>query len=179
MSVERDLLKALKSFACKLERGEEIEMTRVQRVKTPDGPLHLRKIVRMNETYTRRCIVYPIHIITTHPETEHLVIADVGEHRVVTGNHYDEGVLGVFIPDGAIIPDKLADEMRVLGKLAGKKGNRVKAKEMLGVYSEGLFYGSRFFDVADGQKVYDVGPSWNSDWIEGQDVTEELGISFK
>lgn len=177
---EKKIINSLSELAGKLERGEEIEMTRVERVSTPDGPLHVRKKVRMNENKeAKRCIVCAFSIICQHPIHDHLIVARVGEHQVVTGNHYDDGTLGIFIPDGAIVPDKLADEMRVLGKLAGKQKNRVKSRYLSDVFSDGLYYGSRFFDIVDGQKVFGVGPSWNPEWIEGQDVTEELGITFK
>ena len=172
------LIESLRDFAEKLERGDEIECTDVSRVATPDGPMHLRRIVRMNEKNVKRCIVYPIHILSDHPEAEGLEVAEVGGHSLVVGKHYDEGTLGIFIPDGAIIPDKLAEEMRVLGRLAGKQRNRVKARDFFGVFSEGLYYGSRFYDLAEGQKVYSNGPSWNPDWIEGQDVTDEIGVTF-
>lgn len=125
-----------------------------------------------------RCVVYPIHLVRDHPAAD-LQVALVGPHQVVVGRHYDEGTPVVFIPDGALVPDALADEMRVLGRLAGKRRNRVKARELLGIYSEGLVYGSRFFDVVEGEKRYDVARLWNPEWAEGQDVTEELGIMFK
>jgi hypothetical protein len=74
----------------------------------------------------------------------------------VVGDHYDEGVLGIFIPDGAIIPDKLVD----------------------GIFSEGLFYGSRFWVVEWGEKVYNDGPSFSPSWKEGDDVSEAIGVTF-
>lgn len=83
--------------------------------------------------------------------------------QIVVGDHYSEGQLGFFIPEGSIVPDKLADEMLVLGRLGGKKKNRVLKRRMDGVLSDGLFYGSQ-------------GASWNPKWIIGQDVTEEVGV---
>lgn len=124
------------------------------------------------------CIIYRLTNIRQHPNIPHLDIADCGPHQVVVGKHYDEGVLGIFIPDGSIVPDKLAEEMWVKGKLAGKKGNRVKARERDGVYTAGLFYGSRFFTKTDDSvKVYQNSASWNPDWKEGDDVTAEIGIT--
>jgi hypothetical protein len=95
------------------------------------------------------------------------------------GVHYDEGTLGIFLPDGAIIPDKLADEMWVKGKLAGKQKNRVKARAMRGVQTEGLFYGSRFFEDKDGTRQLVESASWNPVWKAGDDVTAEIGVTFK
>jgi len=124
-----------------------------------------------------KTIVAPIHL-KPHPTNEHLMVGEVGGHQVIVGNHYDEGTLGFFIPDGAIIPDKLAEEMWVKGKLSGKQKNRVKARTMQGVQSEGLFYGSRYWTIQDGERVYVDSASWNSDWIVGQDVSQEVGIQY-
>ncbi len=100
-------------------------------------------------------------------------------HTVVVGDHYDNNTLGFFIPEDAIVPDKLAEDMWVKGKLAGKKGNRVKARVMDGVLSEGLFYGANYWVKKDSQFVEVDSPSWNPNWKEGQDITEETGITFK
>ena len=115
-----------------------------------------------------RCIVTEIYP-SRHPSNPSLrtALLHLGEERdmrqIVVGDHYSEGQLGFFIPEGSIVPDKLADEMLVLGRLGGKKKNRVLKRRMDGVLSDGLFYGSQ-------------GASWNPKWIIGQDVTEEVGV---
>lgn len=111
-----------------------------------------------------------------HPTAAHLQVGTVAGHQVVVGRHYDEGTLGFFIPDGVRVPDKLADDMWVRGKLSGKARDRVKAREMHGVFSEGLFYGSRYFVVESEVKSYIDTPSWNPAWVEGQDIGPEVGI---
>lgn len=98
---------------------------------------------------------------------------------VVVGNHYEDGIIGVYIPPGAIIPDKIAEEMWLKGRLAGKKKNVVKARTFFGTYSNGLFYGSRYFTEECGRRVFHDGPSWNKDWELGRDVSQEFGITFK
>ena len=108
-----------------------------------------------------------------HPTASHLQVGTVSGHTVVVGRHYDEGTLGFFIPDGTIISDKLAEEMWVKGKLSGKNRNRVKARDMQGVFSEGLFYGSRYFMVESGVKIYTDSPSWNPEWVDGQEISIE------
>ena len=123
------------------------------------------------------CPVAPIHL-KPHPETDSLMIGEIAGHQVVVGNHYDEGTLGFFIPDGAIVPDKLAEEMWVKGKLAGSQKNRVKARKIKGIFSEGLFFGSQFFLVhSSGELSYHEPASWNPKWREGDNVAEEVGIT--
>lgn len=103
----------------------------------------------------------------------------INGRTVVVGDHYDNNTLGFFIPEEAIIPDNLAEDMWVKGKLAGKKGNRVKGKEMAGIFSEGLFYGAHYWTKQDGQFVEVTSRNWNPAWKEGQDITEETGITWK
>lgn len=126
----------------------------------------------------KQCIVVSLQNLRDHPSKVDLQIATVAGHQIVVGRHYDEGVVGIFIPDGAIIPDRLAEEMWLKGRLAGKNKDRVKKTERNGIVSEGLFYGSRFWLLKDGEKVYQNGPSWNPTWVEGQDVTKEIGVIF-
>lgn len=122
-------------------------------------------------------IVGPIHL-KAHPHDEKLMIGEIAGHQVVIGNHYDDETLGFFIPDGAIIPDKLAEEMWLKGKLAGGKKNRVKARDIKGTFSEGLFYGSRYW-ILDGEtKKYIDSPSWNPKWAVGECVDTEVGITY-
>lgn len=118
--------------------------------------------------------------LSDHPTNPDLQIGHINGHQVVVGRHYDDNILGFFIPEGAIIPDKLADEMWVKGRLAGKKGNRVKARDMHGVKSEGLFYGSYYWTKKEGyqHQVEVTSPSWNPDWKEGDDVSHEVGITY-
>lgn len=118
-----------------------------------------------------KCLVFPITNIHKHPNNPKLYVANAGEYQIITGSepdgscHYHEGQLGFFLPEGAIVPEKLAIEMYVKGTLAGKQRNVVKSKERNGVRSDGLFYGSQ-------------GESWNPNWKPGDDVTNEVGITF-
>lgn len=117
-----------------------------------------------------RIIVFPISLYD-HPTNPQLKIGNVSGQQVVTGDHYTQYQLGFFIPEGAVVPEKLLREMWLWndetgkGRLGGKKGNRVKQREMDGVKSTGLFYGSQ-------------GESWNPSWQVGQDITDELGIEM-
>lgn len=111
--------------------------------------------------------------IRVHPTNVKLRVARAGHYHVITGDHYKEGVLGVFMGDGAVIPDDLAEEMWLLGRLGGKKKNIVKKRMRDGVLTEGLFYGQVW---RDNDNVTRTATRWNPDWVEGQDVSAELGI---
>ncbi len=119
----------------------------------------------------KKVIVNPI-VFSDHPTNPKLKIGTVGWNQVVVGDHYHQGQLGFFVPEGGIVPEKLLREMWLWneelgkGRLGGKKGNRVKARDMDGMPSTGLFYGSQ-------------GESWNPEWKPGQDITEETGITFQ
>lgn len=114
-----------------------------------------------------------------HPSLPHLCVGEVAGKTVVVGDHYVEGVPGVFFPDGAILTEQLIKEMWLEGRLAGKAKNRVKARDRGGVFSEGVFYGSQFWEIEEsGQKKWFIGESWNPSWLEGDDVGEQLGVTL-
>ncbi len=103
--------------------------------------------------------VVPIQI-EPHPNADRLELAKVGEYRSVVGkDQFQTGDLVAYIPEQAICPDELIEEMGLTGKLAGKECNRVKAVKLRGIVSQGICYEAR------------------SNWKEGWDVTEELGIT--
>lgn len=98
-------------------------------------------------------------VIEPHENADALEIARVGDYRsIVRKGQYVTGDLVAYIPEQAIVPDALLDELGLRGRLAGKEMNRVKAIKLRGVLSQGLVYPAR--------------PTWS----EGQDVTAELGI---
>lgn len=117
--------------------------------------------------------------IKDHPTDPNLCVVQNNSMQVVAGRHYEEGQLAFFITEGTTVPQKLLEEMWLWnhdlnkGRLGGKRGDRVKAREMSGVKSEGLFYGATYHH--NGELVNS--PSWNPDWVEGQDVSEILGIN--
>jgi hypothetical protein len=60
---------------------------------------------------------------------------------LITGRHYSNGQNGFYIPVGEEIPDDIAEEMWLKGKLDGPGKNMVGSRVMFGVTSDGLFYG--------------------------------------
>ncbi len=114
--------------------------------------------------------------IEEHPNADLLEIACVGDYKsIVMKGQFKTGDLGVYIPEQAICPAWLVEELGLGGKLAGKANNRVKAIKLRGVLSQGL--------------IYPVVPenNWQNPHIvtelglfvadEGDDVTELLGIT--
>ena len=126
-----------------------------------------------------KATVYTIRNLLPHPTLPHLRVAMVGEHQVVIGDHYADGLLGVYIPPDAIVPEPILRELWLWneaigrGRLAGTRGNQVKARTMGGVLSDGLFYGSRWRDEAG---TWHDSASWDPAWTEGQDVSAALGV---
>jgi hypothetical protein len=128
---------------------------------------------------TPHCIVYAIRNLKTvfdEAKGKWFQTFDAGPFKLVTGKHYEEGQLGVVIPANAIVPDDIAKEMWLYGKLAGKKRNRVAPKMMFGHRSEAIFYAERWTDE-DG--TLQRSNKWQTDWKEGDNVTAALGVTFR
>jgi hypothetical protein len=176
--IGEEMIEGMKDLVGKMKRGEPVPATEVF---CDNGQIVTRKVV-LNAP---RCYVAPIKILGDHPTAAHMQLAEVAGHRVVVGRHYDDGVQVVHIPVGAVLPKPLLQEMRLWndamdkGRLGGKRGDRVKARAVAGEQSDGLVYGSRFYDIQDGEKVYANSDLWDDDWIEGDDVTEDLGVVFR
>jgi hypothetical protein len=123
--------------------------------------------------------IVTIDQIDSIPDCNHKRVILNNGLTVVTGDHYEVGTPGIYIADGAIVPQKLLEEMWLWnhdlrkGRLAGKRGDRVKTRVLNGVGSAGLFYGAYYFDKGERKES----PSWNKDWTVGQDVAQEIGIS--
>lgn len=98
--------------------------------------------------------------VKPHDNADRLEIAQVdGYQSIVQKGKYQDGDLVAYIPEQSLVPDELLEEMNLKGKLAGSQKNRVKAVRLRGVLSQGICYPSR------------------DHWEEGQEVSEELGIT--
>lgn len=109
-----------------------------------------------------RCDVAKI-IVETHPDPEvlKLEVGRVGDYKVVIPKGvYQTGDVIAYIPEQAIVPEKILASMGLIGKLDGASKNRVKIRKLRGVYSQGLVY------VDDTVKAMSV----------GSDATEYLGV---
>jgi len=109
--------------------------------------------------------VHRLHL-EPHPNADRILIGSVfGQaYQFVVGNDRVEAEMGAYIPEGAVLPIHLIEEMELVGKLAGSAHNRVRAIKLRGVLSQGLWYP---IDRRD--------PSFES-VIVGDDLTDSLGI---
>lgn len=78
-------------------------------------------------------------VVEPHPNADRLELAQVGLYRaVVPKGEYKTGDYALYIPEQAIVPDSLIEELGLVGKLAGKAKNRVKAVRLRGALSQGI-----------------------------------------
>lgn len=102
--------------------------------------------------------------IKSHPSADRLEIAVIeGYECIVLKGEYQTGDRAVYIPEQAIVPSELLENLGLTGRLAGPDKNRVKAIKLRNVLSQGLICPLRF--VPDGDNL-DL----------GTDCTERLGI---
>lgn len=98
--------------------------------------------------------------IEPHDNADALELARIGGYlSVVRKGQFETGALVAYIPEQAIVPEPILEELGLVGRLAGAQANRVKAIRLRGVLSQGICYPAR------------------AGWVEGQDVTDELGIT--
>ncbi|MEZ0068107.1 RNA ligase (TIGR02306 family) [Streptacidiphilus sp. MAP12-20] len=105
--------------------------------------------------------------IHPHPAADALELAQVGLFRaVVAKGAYRSGDIAVYIPEQAVLPAALVDELGLTGRLAGREQNRVKAIRLRGEISQGIVCRPRALD-ADLTAAH----------AEGTDFAEALGIT--
>jgi hypothetical protein len=77
--------------------------------------------------------------ILPHPHANKLELAQVGLYRAVVGmGQFKDGDYAIYIPEGAILPPDLIQELGLTGRLAGKAQNRVEAVRLQGELSQGI-----------------------------------------
>ncbi|MGK5554627.1 RNA ligase (ATP) [Actinomadura kijaniata] len=108
--------------------------------------------------------------LTIHPHgnADALELAQVGLYRaVVAKGQYRTGDWALYIPEGALLPDDLIEELGLTGRLAGSDRNRVKAVRLRGELSQGI--------VCVPAAVRDVDLA--AAHAEGRDFAGELGVT--
>ncbi|WP_371500798.1 RNA ligase (ATP) [Kitasatospora sp. NBC_00374] len=77
--------------------------------------------------------------IHEHPNADALELAQVGLYRaVVAKGAFRTGDLAVYIPEQAVLPAALIEELGLTGRLAGGNADRVKAVRLRGELSQGI-----------------------------------------
>lgn len=86
-------------------------------------------------------------------------LARIGDYlSVVKKGQFAAGDLVAYLPEASLVPNNLLEELNLVGKLSGSGKNRIKAAKFRGQLSQGICYPAR------------------PEWVEGQDVAEELGV---
>ena len=111
------------------------------------------------------CLVYKV-IVEPHPDADRIEVARIGGYTcIVLKDQFKTGDLAVYIPEQSIIPDDVLEELGLTGMLSGPDGNKLQAKRLRGVLSQGLLYPLSGKKMPQGQTLR-----------EGQDVREFLGV---
>ena len=104
--------------------------------------------------------VLPLTNVEPHPNADRLDLAVVGNYRVIVPKGtYRPNDLVAYIPEGAVLPDALVDELDIRPYLTGSRHDRVMATKLRGALSQGLVYPAR------------------PHWCVGEDVAAELGVT--
>ncbi|GAA2509314.1 RNA ligase (ATP) [Actinocorallia cavernae] len=103
-----------------------------------------------------------------HPNADALELAQVGLYRaVVAKGAFRSGEVALYIPEQAVLPDELIEELGLTGRLAGSAANRVRAVRLRGELSQGLVCRPKALDGVDLAAAAD----------RGTDFAERLGIT--
>ncbi|MET7703728.1 RNA ligase (ATP) [Streptomyces sp. NPDC005485] len=105
--------------------------------------------------------------IHEHPNADALELAQVGLYRaVVAKGAYRTGETAVYIPEQAVLPAPLVEELGLTGRLAGSRSDRVRAVRLRGELSQGI--------VCRPKALADVDLARAAE--DGADFAEALGI---
>ncbi|MEU4727564.1 RNA ligase (ATP) [Streptomyces sp. NPDC023588] len=103
-----------------------------------------------------------------HPNADALELAQVGLYRaVIAKGAYRTGDFALYIPEQAVLPPELIEELGLTGRLAGGSADRVKAVRLRGELSQGLVCRPRALADVDLEQAAE----------EGRDFAESLGIT--
>jgi RNA ligase (TIGR02306 family) len=106
--------------------------------------------------------------IHEHPNADALELAQVGLYRaVVVKGQYQTGDWAVYVPEQAILPQELIDELGLANYLAGRDHNRVVPVKLRGQLSQGI--------VCLPAALVDVDLADAA--VQGVDFAEQLGIT--
>ncbi|WP_435135773.1 RNA ligase (ATP) [Actinacidiphila sp. bgisy144] len=105
--------------------------------------------------------------VLDHPNADALELAQVGLYRaVVAKGAYRTGEFAVYIPEQAVLPGPLVDELGLTGRLAGSGRNRVRAVRLRGELSQGIVCRPGALDGVDLARAA----------ADGTDFADALGV---
>ena len=115
--------------------------------------------------------------ILEHPNADALELAQVGLYRaVVAKGAYRTGDYALYIPEQAVLPADLIEELGLTGRLSGKNKDRVKAIRLRGELSQGIV--CRPAGLADLWDASAAGALAEVERADGRrDFAEALGIT--
>ncbi|SEF13372.1 RNA ligase (ATP) [Streptomyces sp. Ag109_O5-10] len=103
-----------------------------------------------------------------HPNADALELAQVGLYRaVVAKGVYRTGETALYIPEQAVLPAGLIEELGLTGRLAGSNADRVRAVRLRGELSQGIVCRPKALAGVDLARAA----------AEGADFAEILGIT--
>jgi RNA ligase (TIGR02306 family) len=106
--------------------------------------------------------------IHPHPNADAIELAQVGLYRaVVAKGAYTTGDFAIYIPEQAVLPAGLIEELGLTGRLAGQDEDRVKAIRLRGELSQGIVCRPEVLEGVDLAAAADA----------GEDFAERLGIA--
>lgn len=121
--------------------------------------------------------------IESHPNADRLELANVlGYTCVVRKGAFHTGQQVVYLPEGGVVPEWLCralnlwDEEKGTGRLAGKRGLRIKATRLRGTLSQGLLYAASEdpdgpYLALEGCKQWRLTPT-----SSGEEIAGALGV---
>ena len=116
--------------------------------------------------------------IFPHPNADLLELAQVGLYRAVVGKgQFESGDYALYIPEQAILPPELIEELELTGKLAGPEKNRVKAVRLRGEISQGIVCRPAALDGLWNGSVTGDGLASLVANTDANDFAEDLGIT--
>lgn len=121
--------------------------------------------------------------IHPHPNADALELAQVGMYRAVVGkDQFRTGDYALYIPEQAVLPADLIEELGLTGRLAGKDKDRVKAIRLRGELSQGIVCRPKVLHVSWNCQcetgLGDEGATCEAWLCENQrDLSQELGIT--
>ncbi|WP_153814773.1 RNA ligase (ATP) [Streptomyces sp. SUK 48] len=106
--------------------------------------------------------------VREHPNADALELAQVGLYRaVVAKGAFRSGEAALYIPEQAVLPDELIEELGLTARLAGSAANRVRAVRLRGELSQGIVCRPEALDGVDLAAAA----------VRGTDFAERLGIT--